>query len=148
MSGCGLFAEASFNLSSDSNLPRWYSLPAESSRTNITVHMSYFVKSSGRTATFTITNLKTNKTKKYHGTLRGLEPIYLKQSKTGRPSYEVITVDGITEVIEHRKMEPIFYIVDNPAILKELGVKSANKSSNPTVLYAAPLRSALYKTAG
>lgn len=130
MLGCGLFSEASFNLSSESKLPSWYSLPSNTSRSDIAVKMSYFVKSTGRTATFKVTNLKTNKTKKYHGTLRGLEPIYLKQSLKGRPSYEVITVDGITEVIEHRKLEPIFYIVDNPVILKELGVKSANKAIN------------------
>jgi hypothetical protein len=38
------------------------------------------------------------------------------------PAHEVITVNGITEIIEHRKMEPIFYITDDPAVWKELGV--------------------------
>ena len=133
VSGCELFPESSFNLSSESKLPSWYSLPANTSRSDIAVQMSYYVKRSGRTSVFTITNSQTNKTKKYHGTSRGLEPIHLKQSPTGYPLYEVITVDGITEVIEHRKMEPIFYIVDNPVILNELGVKGANKSFNPMI---------------
>ncbi len=49
------------------------------------------------------------------------------------------------------------YLLDNNNLLvnhnkgasiKMHSIKSPNKSSNPTVLYAAPLRSALYKTAG
>jgi hypothetical protein len=40
----------------------------------------------------------------------------------GYPSYELITVNGIIEIIEHRKMEPVFYITDDPAVWKELGV--------------------------
>ncbi len=38
---------------------------------------------------------------------------------SGYPAYELITVNGTTEVIEHRKMEPIFYISDDPAVRKE-----------------------------
>ena len=128
VSGCELFPESSFNLSNKSRLPNWYSLPAGMSRSDVNIQMNYYVKSSGRTSTFIITNLKTNKSTKYQGTQRGHEPIKLKQSPTGYPLYEAITVDGITEVIEHRKMEPIFYIIDNPAILNELGVSSANKA--------------------
>jgi hypothetical protein len=40
----------------------------------------------------------------------------------GYPSYELITVNGIIEIIEHRKMEAVFYITDDPAVWKELGV--------------------------
>lgn len=38
----------------------------------------------------------------------------------GYPLYEVITINGITEIIEHKKMEPIFYITDDPVVWKEL----------------------------
>jgi hypothetical protein len=58
--------------------------------------------------------------------VKGSEPLYLKHPPlgfpAGYPSYEIITVNGITEIIEHRKMEPIFYITDDPAVWKELGV--------------------------
>jgi len=37
----------------------------------------------------------------------------------GYPSYEIITVGGITEIIEHRKMEPIFYVTDDPEVKAE-----------------------------
>jgi hypothetical protein len=39
----------------------------------------------------------------------------------GYPAYNVVTVDGITEIIERRKMEPIFYVTDDPSIWRELG---------------------------
>jgi hypothetical protein len=41
---------------------------------------------------------------------------------SGYPAYEVITVNGMTDIIEHRKMEPMFYMTDDPAVWKELGV--------------------------
>jgi hypothetical protein len=36
------------------------------------------------------------------------------------PAYAIVTVREIVEVIEHRRMEPIFYITDDPAVLSEL----------------------------
>ncbi len=61
---------------------------------------------------------------KVYGKEKGLEPLQLKNLPKGfdhgYPSYEVITVNGITEIIEHRKMEPVFYVTDDPAVWKEL----------------------------
>jgi hypothetical protein len=44
-------------------------------------------------------------------------------SPEGYPRYKVVTVNGITDVIELRKMEPVFYMTDDPAVWEELGVK-------------------------
>jgi hypothetical protein len=38
------------------------------------------------------------------------------------PLYELLTANGITEIIEHRRMEPVFYITDNPEVSRKLGV--------------------------
>jgi hypothetical protein len=38
------------------------------------------------------------------------------------PFYEVITIDGTTEVIEQRRLEPLFYVVDDPKVREALGV--------------------------
>jgi len=88
--------------------------------------MSYYVRPSGRTATFTLLNAKKQKLVEVKGTLKGLEPLMLKNPRPGfspdYPSYEIITVNGVTEIIEHRQMEPIFYITDDPAVWTELGV--------------------------
>ena len=35
------------------------------------------------------------------------------------PAYEAITVNGITQIIEHKKMEPIFYVTDDAAVAKQ-----------------------------
>ena len=36
------------------------------------------------------------------------------------PAYEVISVDGTVDVIEHRKMEPVFYLADDPLVRKRV----------------------------
>jgi hypothetical protein len=92
--------------------------------------MSYYVKSMGRTATFKLLGPKKEKLKEVNGTQRGLHPTESGSRMAGElpvyPLYEVITVNGITEAIEHRRMEPIFYVTDDPAILAKLGISRAN----------------------
>ena len=71
---------------------------------------------------------KNEKLAEVNGTLKGLEPLKVNNPRPGippdYPSYEIVTVNGITEIIEHR-MEPIFYITDDPAVRAELGLSSA-----------------------
>jgi len=126
IAGCGYYPESCFDLSSTSRLPKCFSLPAGTSRENATVHMCYFVKQTGRTASFVLRGAHDQKLAEVEGTERGLEPLTLRQSPAGfppgYPSFEVITVAGITDVIEHRRMEPVFYVNDNPAVWAELGV--------------------------
>jgi hypothetical protein len=38
----------------------------------------------------------------------------------------VVTVNGITDIVERRTMEPVFYMTDDPAVWKELGVQQEN----------------------
>jgi hypothetical protein len=131
--GCGFFPESTFELANESRLPKWFTLPKELSRSDVNVTMSYYIKPSGRTATFTLLNAKNQKLAEVKGTQTGLEPLMLKNPRpgfpSGYPSYEIITANGITEIIEHRKMEPIFYITDDPAVWAELGVTRARGKS-------------------
>jgi len=39
------------------------------------------------------------------------------------PVYEVLTVDNITEVIEHKYRGPVFSVSDDPAVKKALRVQ-------------------------
>jgi hypothetical protein len=61
--------------------------------------------------------------KKENGKLRCGAPFELKNPPQrfpyGYPLYEAITVHGITEIIEHKKMEPIFYVTDDIAVWKQ-----------------------------
>jgi hypothetical protein len=95
--------------------------------------MSYYIDSSGRSVTFELQDIKKNKIAKVKGTQLGLEPLELGIAKAEAsakyPSYEIININGITEVIEHRKMEPIFYITDDSAVISELKAKYLNKTN-------------------
>jgi hypothetical protein len=121
--GC---AESTFELASESRLPKWITLPRGLTRADVSIKMSYYIMPWGSSATFTVQDTKGRTLKEVDGKVRGLEPLELKHPPPGfppgYPSYEVITVNGITEIIEHRKPEPIVYITDDPAVWKELGV--------------------------
>ena len=125
LSGC---SEASFDLSQDSRLPKWFTVLEGMSRNNLKVTMDYYVKPSNRIAVLKLyKNGSLFPLKKVKGILHGKRPVKLKNPPSGLPepypSYEIITANGITDIIEHRKMEPIFYTTDDPAILKELGIQ-------------------------
>jgi hypothetical protein len=124
--GCEWLPEATFQLASESRLPKWITLPPGLARTDVSITMSYYSMPWGGSATFILRDTKGQIRTKVHGKTRGLGPNQLKHPPQGfppgYPSYEVITVNGITEIIEHRKMEPIFYITDDAAVREELGV--------------------------
>ncbi len=118
--------EPTFELASQSRLPKWFALPPGLTRADVSLSMSYYTAPWGRSAIFTLQDTKGQIRTKVDGKQKGSEPLQRKHPPQGfapgYPSYEVITVNGITEVIEHRKMEPLFYITDDPADWKELGV--------------------------
>ena len=124
--GCGWFPESTFALAGESRLPKWISLPPGLTRSDVSLTMNYYVKPWGSSATFILRDRKGQVLTKVDGKVKNSEPIRLKHSSPGAspgyPVYEVITVKDMTEIIEHRKMEPIFYVTDDPVVRKELGV--------------------------
>ena len=60
-----------------------------------------------------------------NGIQKGLMPLYLKTS-TGEidksAAYEVLSVDGKTDIIGHKGENDLFFMVDDPAVWSELGV--------------------------
>jgi hypothetical protein len=124
--GCDWIPESTFELAGESRLPKWITLPPGLTRADVSITMSYYAMPWGGSATFILQDAKGKIRTKVHGKTRGLGPNQLKHPPPGfppgYPAYEVITANGITEIIEHRKMEPIFYITDDPAVWKELGV--------------------------
>ncbi len=85
--------------------------------------MNYYVTPRGRTATFVLRDTTNKVLKKVYGRQACGKPFELKNPPQGHasdyPAYELITADGTTEMIEHRRNEPIFYISDDPAVRKE-----------------------------
>jgi hypothetical protein len=124
--GCEWFPESTFELARESRLPKWIGLPPGLTRADASITMSYYTMPWGGRTVFILRDAKGQVRTKIRGKNRGLYPSQLNHPPQGFPSgyplYEVITVNGITDIIEHRKPEPIFYVTDDPAVWKELGV--------------------------
>jgi hypothetical protein len=95
-------------------------------RSDFSVQMDYWSGPVGRTATITLRS-GGRRLDSVVATLRGSEPLTLvpkpKAGPIPYPSYEVLTAKGISEVVEHRRMEPIFYIVDDLNVKRQLGIQ-------------------------
>lgn len=123
LAGCARVPESCFDLSPTSRLPAWTRLPSGVGRDQVAVTMCYYIGSEGGTATFALKNRSTGaEIGNVTGKVRDLHPLTTKNSEDGYPSYEVIAVGDATDVVEHRRREPIFYVVDDPSIRHELGV--------------------------
>jgi hypothetical protein len=123
--GCEYFPESTFKLASESRLPKWITLPPGLTRADVSITMSYYDSLWGSDVKIILQDEKKQTLTKVYGTAKGRGPLYLKHPPQGfppgYPAYEVITVNDITDIVEHRKPEPIFYITDDPAVWKELG---------------------------
>jgi hypothetical protein len=122
-------AESIFDLAPSSRLPKWFALPDGMSRDDVRVTMTYYVMPSQRTATFEMFKKHDGRLSKVTGTLSGSEPLTLVPHVMGEPTpypaYEVITVNGVVDIVEHRQMEPgdpaLFYMTDDPNIWARFG---------------------------
>ena len=112
--GC---VESTFSLASDSSLPRWFTLPPGLTRRDVSVTLSYYTWGPAK---FTLKNWKGKKLAEVRGREQTSQPLHLPGSRSSYPAYEVIIANGITEVIEHRRAEPLFYVADDPLAREEL----------------------------
>lgn len=109
--------EANFTLAPESPIPIWFTLPAGMSRNDVTVSMDSWLGPLGRTATFTLLDKTGERLDRVTGDKAGHEPINLSISEyPSNPSFEFVTVGGVAEVIEHRRMGPIFHINRDPKV--------------------------------
>jgi hypothetical protein len=122
--GC---AESEFTLAPTSRLPRWFVLPPKTRRSDVQVTLVYYPAplSGPPVATVTLRRNDGAKLDEVVATLRGGPESLASNSTsdaTGYPMYEVLTARGTTEVIEHRRMEPMFYVNDAPEVRRRLGI--------------------------
>ncbi|WP_260738095.1 hypothetical protein [Tunturiibacter lichenicola] len=122
LKACEDLPESSFTLASESRLPKWITLPSGLTRTNVSVTMNYYLFPSSY-ASFTLQDAKGKEIQKENGEDKCGAGFQLKDPPQGfppgYPAYKPITVNGITEIVEHRKMEPIFYITDDTTVWKQ-----------------------------
>jgi DUF4097 and DUF4098 domain-containing protein YvlB len=86
------------------------------------------LKGSRRLAVITLrTRSGGHKLQEVQATLRGNMPVALNTGAVGGdieyPIYEVLTVDGVVDVVEHRRLEPVFYMTDDSSIRRSLGLR-------------------------
>lgn len=125
-SACGFLPEATFTLSPESRLPFWLTTSAKFKRSDVSVSISYYIDASGRTIRFTAWGPDGAEIVSGKGDLSGLEPtkIYATDQgeETGERWYEVATVNGVSDVLEHRRREPIVYMSSDPKVWTRLGL--------------------------
>jgi hypothetical protein len=118
------FIESEFTLAQESPLPAWYpKLPEGYTRGDVTIKLRYY------NPPFDIDNTVFWVESSWWHTLYKAtgksehHPAYWKwanEDRTARryPSFVNVTINGITEIIEHKKMEPIFYISNEETVKK------------------------------
>jgi hypothetical protein len=128
-----------FDLAPESRLPRWFTLPKGLSRADVTVTMYCYVGPTRRSSTFWLLDKNGNTLDKVNTVTEGDEPHVFGNAKKNRyggydqssemyPVYDIETANGISEVIENKQMEPIFYVSDDPQVRKKLGLASPNNA--------------------
>ncbi len=113
--------ESSFELANQSRLPKWITIPPSLTREKISVTMNYYTDASVRF----IERDKSGKIlTRINAKVISSHPLHLKNSPPGfdpgYPIYEVVSFESTVEIIEHRKMEPKFYVNDDPTVREEL----------------------------
>ena len=115
--------EAKFNLAPDSRLPAWFS-GAVSQRTDVTVTLAYSTPTPGFSNAVLEMRDSTGAISTVKGTACWHPAMAAKKNRHGGfdsdvyPRYRYVLADGIIEVIEHRRLEPVFRVSDDPLLRK------------------------------
>jgi len=115
MSGC---LESSFQLANESRLPTWETLPPGLTRAGVSLTLNYYATFPGANdAKFILRNGKGEKLAEVMGRMKCQYPY---DSAMSYPAYNAVVVNGTTEILEFRWMEPVFYVNDDLAIRKKI----------------------------
>ena len=127
LSGCGYFPESEFTLSSDARLPRWFQQPSGVAREDLSISASYYV---GHYVVFVLRN---DRTGRQLGKVRAeiLNKTSLRLPNSRRqdgitPNYDVVRADGIVDILEFSRIEPVFEMVDDPDVRSKLLAMTGN----------------------
>ncbi|MBV1872533.1 MAG: hypothetical protein KUG83_08305 [Gammaproteobacteria bacterium] len=124
LAGC---LESEFELAESSRLPEWIILPDGMARNDVTVSLSYYTGNNFKLVlrekgSSWFSSLQTIKgTNEHHPEYWG----WAQDDWPARnhPAFVVLSVNGETEIVEHKKMEPIFYIANQQAVEKVVRAK-------------------------
>lgn len=115
LAGC---LEASFVLAPESRLPKWFGVPEGFERNDFVVTMDSWTvgpqvfKMRKKGAIFSYREASI-----HCPNMRPLKPLKV---PIEYPVYLVFTYEGVIDIVEHRAMEPVFYMTDDPAVWSQL----------------------------
>jgi hypothetical protein len=82
--------------------------------------MAYYSLPWGGRATFSLVDQSGREIASIKGEKAGVGPVSLQgttpTASISYPLFEVVRANGLIEIIEHRRMEPVFYINDDPTV--------------------------------
>jgi hypothetical protein len=131
INGC---IESTFNLASESRLPQGVTIPPGLTRADVSVTLDFYTMGQAK---FTLRDKTGKELTTVTGKTKG-NPVYLKTTPQGPdpsprgPGYELVVINGVTEIMECRpyrehenmvqngRIVALFYVVDDPTITKEL----------------------------
>ena len=86
-------------------------------RQDVSLTLNYYSNPLGPNAKFILTNKRGDILEEASGNDR---PIGSTLSELKYPSYVLVVVNGVPEIVEHRTKGPIFYISDDPGIKSKI----------------------------
>jgi hypothetical protein len=112
--------ESSFDLASESRLPQGMAIPPGLTRADVSVTVDCPLLPK---AIFTLRDKSGKKLATVTGKIKS-NVLYLKSTpqrpEPRYPNYTLVAINGVIEIMEQRRLEPILYITDDPAIREEL----------------------------
>ena len=127
VAGC---VESEFHLAKESRLPVWFDIPEGAERNDLDVVLTYYTTGPAKLNFRDVRNGKTLKTikaiNKHHSEY--WDWAQKDWPKRSHPGYVVLSAEGTTEIIEHRKMEPIFFVSNESAVQNT--INSGNTHNN------------------
>ena len=114
--------ESNFQLAQESRLPKWFQIPSNYSRNDVTMSITTYSTASGKIVAKMVVRGPRPEHKVLSekiGTKR-MHPLSQQLGYDKYPLYSIISVDGIDEVFEQRRPEAIFYISDDPKLTSGL----------------------------
>lgn len=121
--GCEWITEAEFNLAPDSRIPKWFAFPTCVSAYVCAVQYTIFSEGRVRVRIYGPDGSQVGEVRPVdEGTvwspaLGGVPAEDQSADKQTYPVYSVLSFNGVREVIEHRRGEPTFYLVDDPDLI-------------------------------
>jgi len=120
LAGCEMFPESNFMLSTESRLTHWFQLPEGLTRSEVSVELLYYIDH----ATFVLRNKGTGRQlARTRAQLLNDRPLVLQHSLSRdevTPNYSIARVNGIVEIVEHKRREAVFDISDDPDVRTKL----------------------------